>query len=205
MCISKVGIEDLIIAVLGLLGSGHSIASDGYYTLAEALAEAHGTGNATSFARQMVQSNTAIQEIVFPHINILCSDYTRNHLRSAANLRSIFTPARSLAPRSRGINVMQHGRTSCLGWPFNTTDVPHRLNPESMKRLPPVLIVNGLHDSATATNWAAEMRDDVPTGVNVWRSTGGHTSYKHMGDTSKAMDAFLINGTLPWDGTIYGS
>ncbi|KAF5009857.1 hypothetical protein FDECE_3952 [Fusarium decemcellulare] len=204
-CGSDVRIEDLLQQVMAFLEGGHSMPTPhSYYTLAEALAEAHSTGNATMFARKVAQSNTGIQEIFFPHINVLCSDYTRDHLRSAADLRSIFTPARVLAPRSRGINVMQHGRTFCLGWPFNTTDVPHRLNPESMKRLPPVLIVNGLHDSATATNWAAEMRDDVPTGINVWRSTGGHTSYKHMGDTSKAMDAFLINGTLPWDGTRFG-
>ncbi|KAF4462709.1 Tripeptidyl aminopeptidase [Fusarium albosuccineum] len=198
-CGSDVRIEDFLLQVMAFLEGGDSMPTPhSYYTLAEALAEAHSTGNATVFARKVAQSNTGIQEIFFPHINVLCSDYTRDHLRSAADLRSIFTPA-----RVESTSVMQHGLTFCLGWPFNTTDVPHRLNPKSMKRLPPILIVNGLHDSATATSWAAEMRDDVPTGINVWRSTGGHTSYKHMGDTSKAMDAFLINGTLPWDGTVY--
>ena len=72
-----------------------------------------------------------------------------------------------------------------------------------MAKLPPVLIVNGVYDPATAVSWSAVMRENVPTGINVYRDGGGHTSYRHMGNTTNAIDAFLIDGKKPVDGTIY--
>lgn len=74
-----------------------------------------------------------------------------------------------------------------------------------MKQLPPVMIVNGLYDPATAVNWATMMREEVPTEFNVWLNSGGHAAYQYFGDANKAINAFLVNGTIPFDGTIYQS
>lgn len=74
-----------------------------------------------------------------------------------------------------------------------------------MSRLPPIMLVNGLHDPATTITSALFMREQAPTGFNVFRATGGHTSYKHKGETARAMDEFLVNGTIPKDGTVYST
>ncbi|KAM0425177.1 hypothetical protein ACHAPT_009494 [Fusarium lateritium] len=207
LCHPNVTSEDMILRTLMWMAAGHPTprprSTIGYYALAEALAEAHDNGNATRLSREMVLSDTATVQIYFPHVNVLCSDYTRDFPGSAAEMRSLFTPARALAPHSRGINVNQHARTLCLGWPFEPTDPPHFFDPKRMERLPPIMIVNGLYDAATVVGWAAVMREQMPTGINVWRNAGGHTSYNFMGETQKAMDAFLLNGTIPWDGTVY--
>ena len=104
-----VSVEDLLSGVLNHLNSGVDSkpkkGAQNYQTLAEGLKAAR-DGDASAFALTRATTNMANdEEFMFSHINSLCSDYTRDHLRSAADLRSIFLPARFLTPRSRGISV----------------------------------------------------------------------------------------------------
>ncbi len=101
---------------------------------------------------------------------------------------------------------MALGHLQCIGWPFPPSDPQHQLNFREMEDdLPPVMIVGSLYDEATSGQWSVQQRWMIPSAFNVWRHGGGHTDYHFMGDTQKAMDAFLINGTMPIDGTLYYS
>lgn len=57
-------------------------------------------------AAPLVTENESSVDYTFIHMNVLCSDYTRKHLRSAAEMRSVFTAARALAPHTRGVSVI---------------------------------------------------------------------------------------------------
>ncbi|KAI1373933.1 alpha/beta hydrolase fold-domain-containing protein [Hypoxylon crocopeplum] len=174
----------------------------GWFNLAEALSAAY-AGNATAFTGGFETSNTTSTTTTgASFINIFCADRPRKSL-SAADFRSVFIVAKALAPRTLGASVGQKGRTFCLGWPTTPEDPPHILNQEATKMLPPIMMVSNLWDEATVTEWALDMRAQMPTAFNVFRNGGGHTSYRFHGETSDAIVSFLVNGTIPKDGTIY--
>jgi hypothetical protein len=70
-------------------------------------------------------------------------------------------------------------------------------------KAPAILLVNSLWDPSTDVAWADNVRDQLPKSVLILRNGVGHTSYQLYGNTSAAMDLFLLNGTLPGDGTMY--
>ncbi|KAI1394336.1 alpha/beta hydrolase fold-domain-containing protein [Hypoxylon trugodes] len=198
-CLPKVTDEDFLIYALDVLN-----VDAGFPLLAENLRKAWDEDDAIGFAPQRFESDVVNNnEIAFAHFDVLCSDYTRDHIRSAADLRAIFTAARALCPHTRGVNVMQHARTACLGWPFEPTNPQHTFNTEATSKLPTILIANSYWDPATSVQWAVTMREQLPSAVNVFRKGNHHTSYRRKGEVARVIDAFLVNGTVPADGTTY--
>lgn len=147
---------------------------------------------------------TSPETVAISFINIFCADRTRKKL-SATDFENIYIVAKVLAPRTLGTSITQKGRTYCLGWPTEPEDPPHVLDLEATGKLPPVLMVSNLYDEATVTQWALGLRAQMPTAINVFRNGGGHTSYRFYGERTDAIVSFLVNGTLPKDGTVFES
>lgn len=135
-------------------------------------------------------------------LSTYCSDW-RNTVRSDADMRVLSTAARAIAPRTRGISEEAIATSTCVGWPWEPTNPERMLNLAALKELPPIMLVNAFFDEATPSTWAVQQRWMIPSAFNIWRNGAGHTSYHFFADTQKAMDDFLVNGTIPEDGTIY--
>ena len=67
------------------------------------------------------------------------------------------------------------------------------------------MLVNAFYDTATLSPWGLGVRLLMPTTFSIYRNGSGHTSFSEQGDTAGAMTAFLVNGTIPEDGTVYQS
>jgi hypothetical protein len=91
--------------------------------------------------------------------------------------------------------------TQCIGSPAPVANPQHVLS-KNVAKAPPILMVNSFWDPATSIVWANGVRDQLPTAALITRNGYGHTSYQVFGESSKAIDDFLINGKLPKDGTV---
>ena len=65
------------------------------------------------------------------------------------------------------------------------------------------MLVNAFYDPSTVSPWGLDMRGQIPTGFSVYRNGGGHTSWSLNGETTRAVNAFLVHGEIPPDGTVY--
>ncbi|WP_181779316.1 alpha/beta hydrolase [Pseudonocardia pini] len=90
---------------------------------------------------------------------------------------------------------------SCASWPVQNTDrYTERLTGAGA---PPILVVGGRVDSQTPYPWAQAMVDDLESSVLLTREGIGHGSYRTSGPCiDTAVDATLIDGVLPADGTV---
>lgn len=61
----------------------------------------------------------------------------------------------------------------------------------------PILLVNSYHDAECSYTWAVALQAQIPNSVLLTRNGDGHTSYFEEGETTAAMNAFLVNGTMP--------
>lgn len=79
--------------------------------------------------------------------------------------------------------------TDCLGWPAR----PHRLQFANDTELPPVLLVNALHDLATGYAGAVSVHEQIPGSVLLTRNGTGHCTYSHRkeSEATKIMEDYL--------------
>ena len=69
--------------------------------------------------------------------------------------------------------------------------------------IPPVLVVATTHDPATPFAWAELLVSQLGDAVLLVREGDGHTGYREGSScTDEAVDAFLLEGTLPEPGTV---
>lgn len=80
---------------------------------------------------------------------------------------------------------------------------PQHVLSNAVSKAPPILLMGSFWDPATSLVWANGVRDQLPTGVLGVRKGVGHTSYQVFGESSRAIDKFLIQGVLPEDGTVF--
>jgi pimeloyl-ACP methyl ester carboxylesterase len=74
--------------------------------------------------------------------------------------------------------------------------------PISADGAPPILLVGGTNDPATPYSWAVSLHQQLTSSVLLTRSGNGHTSYGASICSQQAEDAYLINLTLPAEGTV---
>ena len=74
--------------------------------------------------------------------------------------------------------------------------------PISAEGAPPILLVGGTNDPATPYSWAVSLHQQLTSSVLLTRSGNGHTSYSASVCSQQAEDAYLINLTLPAEGTV---
>ena len=95
---------------------------------------------------------------------------------------------------------MLYGRAvaGCDGWPITpTVPAPDYSTPAAA----PILVVGTTRDPATPYANAQKLAELLPTGVLLTRDGDGHTAYGQGNDCiDDAIDAFLIDGTIPADG-----
>lgn len=67
----------------------------------------------------------------------------------------------------------------------------------------PILVVGTTRDPATPYAWAQSLASQLDSGVLLTREGDGHTGYRMgSGCIDRAVDAYLLDGTVPEDGTV---
>lgn len=198
-CRSDVTGEDLRYNVQEYLvgsPSGLSVVAPSWAYLSLALAQA-AAGNATILSTPLATSETAQQ---FPGFAIGCQDWTRD----ASKLDDLLFKQRMsavLAPHTRGASLSYSFQAGCIGWPAPVTN-PQRKLYDRVRNAPEMLLVQSYWDPETSYVWATGLKSQIPTARLLTRNGSGHSSYLLFGETSKAIDRFLITGELPEDGAI---
>ncbi|MGX1365146.1 pimeloyl-ACP methyl ester carboxylesterase [Streptomyces canus] len=89
---------------------------------------------------------------------------------------------------------------NCARWPAPNKD--RVTKPLTGAGAPPVLVVAGRLDPVTPHHWAENMTRTLDSAVLLTREGVGHGSYGTNSCVNKAVDAALIHGTHPADGTV---
>jgi pimeloyl-ACP methyl ester carboxylesterase len=181
--------------------------STGWAGLAEMIAPA-AKGNATAlsqaYAKQyFATSNTSS---VFAGQAVGCLDFN-NDLTSYSDLAYRVELGSYIAPVTRGASETYLTQTRCVGFPFKPT------NPQSDMSVPrtsnssttPILLSAVKYDPNVPLIWANDARESIEGSVLVVRDGDGHTSYFLEGNTTRIIDSYLVNKTLPEPNTIVDS
>jgi len=133
-----------------------------------------------------------------PFPAVFCQDY-QFRVKNNNELTSLVDSAKRLAPHMRGSSLGHYAVASCIGYP------PKANNPQRKLRIttaPAILMLNSLHDPATAYAWAANAhRQSRDKTVLLTYEGWGHGVYDRSDCTKGASDNYLINLTVPRDGT----
>lgn len=95
--------------------------------------------------------------------------------------------------------AFQYDWVGCTFWPVKPTRTP---GPLDAPGAPPILLVGGTNDPATPYAWAQAVHSQIANSVLLTREGNGHGSYGASVCADDAENAYLINLTLPADGTI---
>lgn len=95
--------------------------------------------------------------------------------------------------------AFQYDWLVCAFWPVPPTRQP---GPLTAPGAPPILLVGGTNDPATPYSWATAVHRQISNSVLLTRNGNGHVSYDSSPCAHAAEDAYLINLTLPADGTV---
>jgi pimeloyl-ACP methyl ester carboxylesterase len=132
----------------------------------------------------------------FAAVHCLDNSFPRN----LAALETVAAEVATLAPRT-GAFYMNLGY-ACVSWP-----APHRATPAppTGHGAPPLLVVGGTLDNQTPYLWAERLADQLEGAVLLTREGSGHTSYFLSKCVVEAVDAYLLELTLPEPSTVCDS
>jgi len=94
---------------------------------------------------------------------------------------------------------IQYSTLACAYWPAKPTQTAGPLRADGA---PPILLVGGTNDPATPYAWAQEVHQQLAGSVLLTRVGNGHGSYGVSVCATRAENEYLINLTLPADGTV---
>ncbi|RDA95549.1 hypothetical protein CP533_1223 [Ophiocordyceps camponoti-saundersi (nom. inval.)] len=192
-CRENVTSDELLDSLQGSLFSGR----EGWPKLSQGIKEAR-DGNATLLSATMPDDSDRSLQASF--LAVTCLDGFGIDLESAKRMAiPRLLAARSLMPHSRGSGGITIEQLQCMEWPAPVTNPIQKLKVRAF--MPPVLLVNALHDASTSVMWAVEMREQIPSAINVFRDGDGHGSYIG-GETQDVMDRFLLGEETPEDLTV---
>lgn len=90
------------------------------------------------------------------------------------------------------------GPDPCEVWAYPATGVRERITAEGAA---PIVVVGTTNDPATPYEWSVSLAEQLASGVLVTRVGEGHTGYnKGNACVDGAIEAYLIDGTVPEDG-----
>jgi pimeloyl-ACP methyl ester carboxylesterase len=95
--------------------------------------------------------------------------------------------------------AFQYGNLPCAYWPAKPTGHDGPLADDGA---PPILLVGGTNDPATPYAWAVSAHQELANSVLLTRDGYGHVSYDKSACAQQAEDDYLIDLTLPADGTV---
>lgn len=132
-----------------------------------------------------------------PHTAVRCADWPVLDDLDAHHEAADTISARGERLGSRAA----YSALTCAEWPVVNTD---RVTTElTAAGAPPILVVGGELDNVSPHHWAEAMADRLEDAVLVTREGVGHTSYRTSGPCiDEIVDATLIDGVLPDDGTV---
>lgn len=177
-------------------------------------------GNATAISQTYAKSYLArskYSSATFAAVAIPCLDFN-NALADYDDVRYRLELGSYIAPLTRGASHTWAEQMQCLGfghrptYPQQNMDVPWSYNPSpitffngSMEAQLPgnettstaVLLVQSKYDPSCNYLWAESVRAGIDNATLLLRDGAGHTSYVLHGEASDAIDAYLLNLTLP--------
>ncbi|EYR62509.1 proteinase [Actinotalea ferrariae CF5-4] len=134
------------------------------------------------------------QMVAFTAIN--CLDYPAEEL-SYAELDQLAGVVEAEAPTFGRDFVMAPG---CETWPVEAVREPA---PTTAEGAAPILVVGTTGDPATPYEWSVSLAEQLASGSLLTWEGEGHTAYGRAGDCiTDAVDAYLIEGVVPPDGTV---
>jgi pimeloyl-ACP methyl ester carboxylesterase len=95
--------------------------------------------------------------------------------------------------------AFQYSNLGCAFWPVKPTG---HAGPLTADGAPPILLIGGTDDPATPYAWAQAVNRTLAGSVLLTRVGNGHTSYDASACAHDAIDAYLINLTMPAAGTV---
>jgi len=90
-----------------------------------------------------------------------------------------------------------YGEVGCATLPFQSS--AERV-PIVAETAPPIVVIGTSRDPATPYEWAESLADQLASGVLLSYDGDGHTAYGSTDCIDEAVDAFLVEGTVPPDG-----
>lgn len=132
---------------------------------------------------------------------VTCLDF--DYAKSFPQFQQLRELGRSIAPLTRG-HLTQSGinNIECTGFPFTRPpDAMQKPLDINDNNVPPVLMVQNTYDPATSYQSALNLQRQIPNSRLLVREGDGHISYRLSGRVRKLVDGFLLNGTMPEQGT----
>jgi pimeloyl-ACP methyl ester carboxylesterase len=110
----------------------------------------------------------------------------------------------ALGPKFAGASALfgpafQYSNLVCAYWPVKPTGM---VGPITADGAPPILLVGGTGDPATPYAWAQSVNQQLSGSVLLTREGNGHVSYDKSSCAKVAINAYLIDLTLPAAGTV---
>ncbi|MFF2369942.1 alpha/beta hydrolase [Agromyces sp. NPDC058110] len=92
-----------------------------------------------------------------------------------------------------------YGDLGCITWPVQPGAERAPIHAEGAA---PIVVIGTTNDPATPYKWAVALADQLESGVLVSYEGEGHTAYNKSNDcVNDAVEAYLVDGTVPADGT----
>ncbi len=132
-----------------------------------------------------------------PHTGVRCADWPE-----LGRLPEHRAAAKKIDARGERLGSRAaYSALNCALWPAENED---RFTQElTGAGAPPILVVGGRLDNVSPHHWAEAMTARLEDAVLLTREGVGHTSYRTSGPcVDDAVDAALIDRTLPADGTV---
>ncbi|MEO6089902.1 MAG: alpha/beta hydrolase [Umezawaea sp.] len=143
----------------------------------------------TAFADEVARS---------PFPAVFCQDY-QFRVKNSKELSGLIASANRLAPHMRGSSLGHFAMASCIGYPPKANNPQHKLR---ITTAPKILMLNSMHDPATAYAWATNAhRQSRDKTVLLTYEGWGHGVYGSSACATSKSDNYLINLTVPRDGT----
>ncbi len=111
-------------------------------------------------------------------------------------LRQLAPTAAKAAPEFGVADL--YGGLMCVTWPIAATGRPHPIRAVGS---PPIVVVGSTGDPATPYSQAQALASELQHGVLVTRVGDGHTGYRSSACVRRAVDAYLLDLTVPANGT----
>ncbi|KAI1385698.1 Alpha/Beta hydrolase protein [Hypoxylon trugodes] len=150
-------------------------------------------GNATFLSSSMAESENSA---IWQGLAVGCLDWNHDTATFEDYMYRRYL-ANATTPRTLGASQSYMYNVQCLGWPAPMRNPQRALNQSSMRLAPPILMVNSEHDPESSYLWAQGLRSQIPSAVFLTRRGDGHSSYNNVGEATRLIEAYLINGTLP--------
>ena len=112
--------------------------------------------------------------------------------RDPAAYEALAAKAATIAPRLGAYYATW--TLPCAFWPAPSTPAPH---PPVAAGAPPILVIGATLDTQDAYTWSVDMAGQLESGILLRREGTGHLSYFESACVVEAVNAYLIDLTLP--------